>query len=354
MRRRAFLIHLLVLLALVVGSTTASAKPFHDTPVGPDRTITVMTRNLYFGADLTPVVAAPDLDSFLAEAVGALGTSLASDFAARGAAVAREIAANDPALVGLQEATWWHVGGPSPVDVDFVGIIRQNLAALGEPYRVVASVPGFDVALGTPLLPYDVRLTVGDVLLAREDLPTSWLKISNVQWGHYSTTFAFESPIGDVEFPRQWISADVKVRGQEIRFITTHLESVAAPYRIGQALELLAGPAATDLPVVVVGDLNSEIDDSGDAAAAIVADGFSDAWSTVNGPDGGYTCCQDPLLRNDPSELSSRIDLVLTRGGFGVTAVHRTSTEPDHDLSELGVLYPSDHAGVVADLVIPR
>jgi hypothetical protein len=370
MRRRAVFIPLLAALALIAGSAAASAVPKHPTPVGPDRTVTVMTRNLYFGADLAPVLLAGTPEAFLGAAIGAYEQSLGSDFPARAAAVAREIAANDPALVGLQEVTWWRVGAygnPAPAEyplVDFAGAILAELAALGEPYRLAAVVPGFDVELPVPLPdgPVDVRLTVGDALLVRA-APSSVVKVSNVQHGYYGTTFSFLSPIGEVSFPRQWISADVKVRGREFRFITTHLESVAPYFRWAQAGELLAGPGATTLPVVAVGDFNSELDETfalpgggpvvPDSAGVMLAGGFEDAWSTVHTTD-EFTCCFDGDLADPDAELYSRIDLILTRGGFGVTDVRRVGVAPDTGLSVFDrPLYPSDHAGVVADLVLP-
>lgn len=353
-------VHTLVLtFAVLVAATSAAvAAPFHPTPVGSDRAVTVMTRNLYFGADLTPVITATSAEDFLAAAVGAFQTSQASDFPSRAAAVAREIAANDAALVGLQEATWWRVGAlgdPAPANqvlTDFVALIQAELAALGEPYEVLASVEGFDAELPVAAIGVDVRLTVGDVMLRRANLP--WLQVTDVHTGSYATTVSFDTPIGPLSFPRQWIAADVRVRGESARVITTHLESVAAFFRTAQAGELLAGPADTSMPVAIMGDLNAEAGDVGDSAATIIADGFADAWAAVHGAADGSTFGHDALLRDPTTVLDEQIDFVLTRGGLVITDVRRTGVDPDPTLSPLGVLYPSDHAGVVADLVLPR
>jgi endonuclease/exonuclease/phosphatase family metal-dependent hydrolase len=361
-RRHLLAFPFALVILLLVGVTASVARPvLPPQATGPDRTLTVMTRNLYFGADLTPVITATSEEEFLSEAVEAFQTALASDFPARASAIADEIVAEEPALVGIQEATWWRTSTltdpPQPVDelsVDFVGLILEELAERGASYEAIEIVEGFDAEAAVEDLGVNVRLTVGDVMLARTDLPTSQLKISNVQSGTYDTKVVLPTPIGELEFPRQWISADVKVRGTEARVITTHLESIAAPFRIGQAMELLAGPADTSLPVVAIGDFNAEITAEGDASALMLDAGFEDAWEIARPGEDGLTCCQEADLRNPVSALTSRIDLILVRGDFGVDDIRVFGDEPQPDLSDLGVLYPSDHAGVVADLVLPR
>ena len=105
----------------------------------------------------------------------------------------------------------------------------------------------------------DVRLTVSDVLLARRGLKTADLKLSNPLSGTYSISLTLPTPVGAIPFlSRQWASVDVKIRGKSFRFITTHLEAFEPRVRVAQAQELLAGPAATSLPTIVVGDFNSQ------------------------------------------------------------------------------------------------
>jgi endonuclease/exonuclease/phosphatase family metal-dependent hydrolase len=360
-RRQLLAFPFALVVLLVVGVTAAVARPaLPSGATGPDRNLTVMTRNIYFGADLDPVLVAETPAEFLTAAIGAFEQAMASDFPSRAAAIADEIVAEEPALVGIQEATWWRTSTLTDpptmpdISIDFVKLILDELDAQGASYEAIATVEGFDAEVPVEALGVSVRLTVGDVLLARTDLPTSQLKISNVQSGTFETMVSIDEPIEGLTFPRQWISADVKVRGKQARVITTHLESIAAPVRIAQAAELLAGPASTSLPVIAIGDFNAETTDPGDASAMMLAADFVDAWDVAQPPGDGLTCCQDPDLRNGTSDLTSRIDLVLTRGDFGVKDVRVVGDEPDTGLSPLGVLYPSDHAGVVADLVLPR
>jgi endonuclease/exonuclease/phosphatase family metal-dependent hydrolase len=118
-----------------------------------------------------------------------------------------------------------------------------------------------------------------------------------------------------------------------------------------QGNELLSGPAATDLPVVAIGDFNSRADGSGTPTYAnLIAAGFQDAWSAVHPGDPGYTCCFVSGLIDGPP-LAGRVDLVLARGRFTALDAQIVGEESD-DRTPSG-LWPSDHAGVVATLELP-
>jgi endonuclease/exonuclease/phosphatase family metal-dependent hydrolase len=366
-RHSRLVVVLLVLASLALGSV-ASAAPRFDPPVGPERTLRVMTRNVYFGADLGPVIEAAgtgDAQAVLAAAAGAYIEAYESDFAFRAAAIADEIASERPALVGLQESTVWDAVPLGPdallLQVDFLDLILKELADRGLHYTVVEEIAGFDATLPLPVPGINVMasLTISDVLLRDASIPSADLRVRRVTSDHYDAQvppLVLPGGLPPLPFPRQWIAADVIVRGEAARVITTHLESVNGAARVGQAIELLAGPADTDLPTVVLGDLNSEVDgftaddplpgSVPDAAHLLVLNGFADL-----GPEGD-TCCQDGDLRNADSDLTSRIDLVLGRGGFSSTDGVRTGVEP-LDGSLLEVRYASDHAGVTTTVVLP-
>lgn len=119
-----------------------------------------------------------------------------------------------------------------------------------------------------------------------------------------------------------------------------------------QAQELLAGAAVTELPVVLVGDINSEPGAGEDAAQILIDAGFVDSWNAYYPGQPGYTCCHPAELGDRDSTLEEQIDLILTRGDFDVTAIDIVGDEPtDFDL--IGK-WPSDHAGVVGTLLIPK
>jgi hypothetical protein len=351
--RRLAVLLLSATMALSLTVSAEAKKP--ATPgKGAERTVTVMTRNLYFGADLTPVVVAPDLPAFIGAVTAAWIDAHGTDFPGRMGAVADEIVAAGPTLVGLQEVALWRtgpLGDPAPattVDADFLGLLLDALDARGAAYEVVAHAEGFDVEFPVVPLGFDGRLTVSDVLLARTDLPTSQLKLSNPQTGSYATVFSLPSPAGVIPFPRQWASVDAKVRGKEFRFVTTHLEAVFPPVRVAQAAELVAAHAATKLPVVFVGDFNSEPGTAGDAAWTMIQSGATDVWGALYPGDPGLTCCFDGLVADPDATLGSRIDLVLAEAGFGFVSAEVVGEEAGDFFGR----WPSDHAGVVATLTV--
>ena len=139
------------------------------------------------------------------------------------------------------------------------------------------------------------------------------------------------------------------MRGKSFRLITTQLESFHAGVQLTQAGELLSGPAATDLPVILAGDFNSPADGSGTGTYAYLRNaGFEDAWEIV-GVDDGFTCCQQGDLLNPVSALTERIDLILFRGDFTpVWADVRGDEESDRTSGS--DFWPSDHAGVASEL----
>jgi hypothetical protein len=127
--------------------------------------------------------------------------------------------------------------------------------------------------------------------------------------------------------------------------------------------------AGLDGVTVLVGDLNSDAE-AGPGAPSwtpsygrLLDAGFVDAWVQAN-PQGdpGYTCCQDPDLRNAVSILDERIDFVLVRADGhvgpswrfpGSVAADILGEEPA-DLTDPTGLWPADHAGLLAELKLAR
>ena len=183
-----FIVLLVVLVAVVVPLSTVMADT--STPVGDDRPATVMSRNLYLGADLAPIFQA--IPTGNPELIGAAvfevyGNALNSNIPGRAKAIAQEIASNQPELVGLQEVVVWT--GPAGT-VDYLQFLLAELEAAGASYEAIAVSEGFAFAL-----PIDANTTIGleisDVILARTDLPTSRLKLSNIQTGQYVARVIF-------------------------------------------------------------------------------------------------------------------------------------------------------------------
>jgi endonuclease/exonuclease/phosphatase family metal-dependent hydrolase len=339
---------LLAVLAAVACVALPSAGGAARAPV----TLTAMTRNLYLGANLDPIVKATSIPAALQAVAADWSLVQANDFPARARAIAGEIAAHRPDVVGFQEAVLYRTQTPSDfqttpaqtVALDYVAELRKALAARKLHYRFVGVNTGTDAELPSGFPPtMDIRLTVRDALLVRVE-PA--LKVRRVLRGLYSTTTPLFA--GLVTAKRGWVAADVTFRGRRLRVITTHLESFSNASQVAQGQELAAGPAQTKLPVVLLGDLNSRADGTGTPTYAnLLAAGFHDAWTEARPGDAGLSCCHGEDLREVGGPFYSRIDYVLTRNGpRGVAAGIVGDRVPDRRAG----LWPSDHAGVWAKL----
>ena len=344
-----------------------------STKVGPP--IPVMTRNLYLGADLSPVFEAAakgDGPGIVQATTTAWQNVKATNFPERAGALADEIEHSEPLLVGLQEVSLFRTGppdsitsAPTPaahVELDYLDILLKQLDQRGLHYAPVtitqeadAENPGYTA----PGVLQDIRLTDRDVILARTDVSSSKLQLSNKQTGNYATYASL--PIGQtgqsIKLLRGWGSVDVTLRGQTFRFINTHLEQEGQlnAIQVAQGNEILNGPAKTSLPVILAGDFNSRADGTGTPTYDnLIGAGFKDAWSATHPRELGNTWGHDADLLNTTVNLTQRLDLVLFRNTSSVTP-NLCGLDADVVGDELGDrtpsgLWPSDHAGVVATL----
>jgi hypothetical protein len=328
-----------------------------------DGKITLMTRNLCQGVDLSPLATATNATDFFKAVGAAYNRMQATNFPERADALAEEIVRTSPDLIGLHEAVLFRTQIPSDgpatpatnVSYDFIQILLDSLKNRGVHYTMAAVQTGFDIeapgSFAAGLM--DVRLTDRDVILVRENLKEFGL--SNAQGAQFAAKSSFPSPFGSVNFPCSWVSLDVTFRGgNKVRIISTHLEPISPSIQLSQATELLNGPGNTPLPLILIGDFNSNADGTGTATYAnLINAGFKDAW-TIQGQGNGSTCCQHADLLNSESTLNRRIDLALFRGDLKVQAVQLTgNTTKERTPSNH---WPSDHAGLVAKLklTIPK
>jgi endonuclease/exonuclease/phosphatase family metal-dependent hydrolase len=345
-------------LALLFGPMTAAHAADDDGAV-----VRIMTQNLYQGTNFTEAATATNLQQFQAAVTLIYQNILATQPAVRAAAVAREIARERPDLVALQEVAIVRSGfvpltnPPTPVsavDVDQLASLLAELEGLGQPYGVVAIVPNLDVQAPNSVFK-SIRITTRTVIIAREDNRTGAMKLSNIQVQQFLATPGFPTPLGAVPIPRGWGSVDVRLKGRDFRLVTTHLFD-AQPFNLSQANEALQNAVnSTTLPVVFVGDFNAAANLPADPTfatyQALINAGLVDAWPQAHGLDPGLTCCQDPNLMNVTSNYTRRVDLVLLRGGIAVRDIHLVGNDPS---DRTAGLWPSDHAGVVATLRIPK
>lgn len=363
--RRWFVFGLLSLLASAgFGCGRNRILGYRVFPLDAAPEVRVMSRNLYLGADLGPVVTAVamgDPEAIVAATTAAFAAVDATDFAARAEALADEIVAADPDVVALQEVALWRVQassdsfGPSPTPAtvvawDFAALLRDALAARGASYDVVGEVsevdvelPAFDPAAAAL---FDVRFTDRDVVLARAGDG----RVLPAGTGLYAAAVDLG---GGVIVPRGWVAVDVALAERTVRVVATHLEDASEDVQRAQAAELLAGPAAVAGDVVVVGDLNTDANRVASAATYddFLGAGFVDAWTEAGRlPAEGATWGHDAALTDPASTLSQRLDLVLLRGGLGA----RDADVVGEEVADMrDGRWPSDHAGVVV-LVFAR
>jgi hypothetical protein len=367
---RAFILFALALGVIGVGDAYANE---HD-----NRTVTVMTQNLYQGTEFgqlqSLVGTNPTLEQALAATSVDYATYVATRFKDRAKQIAAEIAHNKPALVGLQEVATWHRGPfvekhpfalPSPVSEDFTQALIAALAADGMQYAAVSRHDN-NFTLAFPAVTPEGLLAVGmvesGVILARTDLPPGQLKLSNPQSGTYNARPPLfpnsldPDPPHGFQFTNSWQSIDVKLRGRTFRFITTHLDALIPFGQVSgpQAQELLNGPAHTSLPLVVAGDMNSGPVSAPAAYNTFLTGGLSDTWTAAGLGAPPLTCCHlapNDLVSDPHATYTEDPDHVFTRGGFSVLGEHLVGNTAPHPAQE-PFIWPSDHAGMVATLAI--
>jgi endonuclease/exonuclease/phosphatase family metal-dependent hydrolase len=288
-----------------------------------DLTVRIITQNVYQGTNFDEVRAATSPGEFAAAVTTTYNNILATQPAERAEALAREIAREQPDLVSLQEVATLLTGSrpATAVRFNYLQLLQADLQALGQDYSVIATHPELD-AEAPSTLGFDVRLMTGDVLLARSSDNAT---LTNIHLGDYTNQLSIPTlPIRDL---RGLASVDVSMGGATFRFASTHL--TFPPVQLLQMNELISSTSGATLPLIIVGDFNANADNPADPTfatyQAAISAGFVDAWS----------------------------DLVLLRGGIGVDDVHLIG-ESDGDRTTLSGLWPSDHAGVIADLEIPE
>jgi endonuclease/exonuclease/phosphatase family metal-dependent hydrolase len=201
----------------------------------------------------------------------------------------------------------------------------------------------------------DARLTDRDAILVRTDLPPGQLRVSPPISGNF--THVRQIPSLGLSVRRGWCAVDVFLRGQNFRYICTHLEQETSPQlQVLQVQEILHGPANVDLPVILCGDFNSDPfrRDGSAGYSPIVLAGFNDAWAVLHpaNPTGGLTWGHDEGLANPNVPFDRRIDFVFFRGA-GIVPVQA-------NVADLGLnrtqppLWASDHAAVFAGFQIQQ
>jgi endonuclease/exonuclease/phosphatase family metal-dependent hydrolase len=381
-----------VLAALLLGTAFVPAAATSAQAAKPDDagSVTVMTRNIYLGADINrPVRAATEA----AEAGGdqtailvALGRAThetreivdRTNFTVRSGLLADEIADTAPDLVGLQEVALWRSGplnlagiaAPSATDVDydFLEMLLDDLEEEGVSYEAVnvgmradVEAPAFAAYPGDPTS-RNVRMTMRDVILMRADSGLAAVGGGNKI---YDVNLAVEIAGVPMNFDRGYNFVDVEnAAGVDLRFVNTHLEAFSSDIALAQAVQMVTEAGATPRTTVIACDCNSDpLNDSVksfDTVAHkapyeyIVSRGFEDMWLVRWPAQRGWTAGLSELVNDTKTwGFDHRIDMIFARTAAGETIRVRhgeVTGDKKGDRDKATGLWPSDHAGVVIKL----
>jgi endonuclease/exonuclease/phosphatase family metal-dependent hydrolase len=380
---------------LVVALLLSSATPPAHAEV---EKFTVMSRNLYLGADVG--VALELLPDMPAAAQFMWDQVRKTDFTSRKEFLAQEIRDESPDVIGIQEATIWYCKAkPWSSKVEVYNFTQELLKTLGGSYIIAskdgteAYNPGYsigpipfltkvrDAKTFQPLFGQDTAdcgFQIGDALLIKKELAQYVNQVGNSE---YEAVYRVVPTIMNIYRGYTW--ADITIQGSNVRFVATHLESLwdenKVPKSAEQARQLVKDLQDTKSPIVVIGDFNADPRDPrpkgypnpGDqpvasekcAAGSSLCNAYKvmrDAGFTDSGPDASepasFTWGMNALLTGpDPvrakvaaemgnkNGFTDRLDYIFVKNGISVVTSKLIGQRPP---------YGSDHAGVVSQLQI--
>lgn len=339
-----------------VPATPDEGPAFASTP-GATR-VSVMTQNLYVGADVDAVLAAlvtPDRSDDLDALITAIETLEKTHFPTRAGGIADVIARERPHVVGFQEVSEIHIdlramGVPITLDLDFLPILQTQLAARGLNYAVAGSIKNIDARPlpGIQLVDYDVILVDADRVTVERT---------------HARNFAFNvGPIAEgVELKRGLVAVTAAIDGQRYQFLNTHLEPDLgardlSDLRAAQAYEATA-VLGNHSPAFVMGDLNDV--PGSPMYQVLVQAGFDDVWAELRPGVDGSTTPRSADLANPHDNLTRRIDYLWARGvGHAMAGLQGRialigAVPSDMVEGPYYRMWPSDHVGLVAELLVP-
>lgn len=257
---------------------------FIATSVAPaqasDQPLTVMSRNLYLGADVG--VALELIPDFSAAAQFMWDQVAATDFSKRAPVLAREVIAEDADVVGLQEATHWYCKksliSKKVIVFNFVEQFLAATKAEGHEYVLAShkAVEAINIGYSIPAIPYLTMVNdpktfqplfgsdkaacgfeIGDAIVVKKDLAKEISQVGNTE---YDVSYSIVPKLMTIYRGYTWI--DLNHNGSNVRLVSTHLESLwdsnKVPNAALQAQQLISDLSATKMPVVVIGDFNSD------------------------------------------------------------------------------------------------
>jgi endonuclease/exonuclease/phosphatase family metal-dependent hydrolase len=298
----------------------------------------------------------------------------------------------------LQEATIWYCKAkPWSTKTEVYNFTTELLAALGGTY-VIAEKDGeqaFNPGYSIGPIPFLTKVNdaktfqplfgqnsascgfqIGDALLIKKELRQYVNQVGNSE---YEAVYKVVPTI--MEIYRGYTWADITMQGSNVRFVSTHLESLwdsnKVPKAADQARQLVSDLTNTKSPIVVIGDFNSDPRDPrakgfanpGEQPEASdkcrTESSVCNAYKVMReakfidaGPDASdpatFTWGMSALLTGaDPTRriaakemgnqfgFTDRLDYIFVKNGIDVLTSKIIGQTPP---------YGSDHAGVVSQL----
>jgi endonuclease/exonuclease/phosphatase family metal-dependent hydrolase len=302
--------------------------------------VTVMSRNLYLGADIIQLATATDEASMEQKVQQLYATVQQTNFPVRAKRIAQEIKKTKPDAIAIQEVARYYQDGKSTQD--WMKLLQGQLKKAGQHYKQVSREDEIDVSARSAA-GYNLRLVLGNAVLVRTG---KHARIKHIKDVHGVFKAQISVPLANgttVNLKRGYAGMDGRIAGKKFRFLAPHAEAYSADVAGQQFAELLAGPAKSKkLPTIIAGDFNSDpADASAEGYNNVIAAGFKDTGKRA------ATCCQDENLLNPVSKLDQWIDHIVVRPKAKVLWSKIVGNGASDRISGL---WPSDHAGVVAKL----
>ena len=263
---------ILACVALLLTSTTPAQAV--------DQPLTVMSRNLYLGADVG--VALDLIPDFSAAAQFMWSQVAATDFSKRAPVLAEEVISQNADIVGLQEATHWYckknVLSKKVVVFDFTQQFLDATKKLGHEYVLATrnGVSAFNIGYSIPAIPYLTMVNdpatfqplfgsdkascgfeIGDAIVIKKELAQEIDQVGNTE---YEASYSIVPKLMTIYRGYTWL--DLHHNGSNVRIVSTHLESLwdknKIPNSVLQSQQLISDLASTKTPVIVIGDFNSD------------------------------------------------------------------------------------------------
>ena len=314
--------------------------------------LTVMTQNLYLGADTKPILQATTPAALQTAIQAAAQSVVLNNFPLRATAIAGEAAsARGPLLIGLQEA---EIVSGAGATLNYADALIAALKARGLNYTYNIQGVGAAVHTGFTLdsalagLPGLFSLTDQEVVLVRTDVPG--FTVTSVSAPTFVHNVTVTSPLlGPISLQRGYVLVDATLDGVAFKFVSTHLDETQSSAQPAEVSEILTALGAGGEPQLVVGDFNASPSDVcgglSCGPAGMLSAGFIDTGNAL-----GPTCCQAVNLDNTVSSLSKRYDYIFERG---VPSINSAFLVGDKIFEDARPVWPSDHAGVIAAVPEP-